>query len=52
MDHLHRFGFWLVQGKPCYNKVMSAVEATSKNTKDVQFYFNDHVYNADRKSVV
>lgn len=43
-DHLHRFGYWLVDGKPCFNKVLSAVEATARNTKDIRFYFNDHVY--------
>lgn len=43
-DHLHRFGYWLVDGAPCYNKVMASYQATVKNTHDVRFYFNDNVY--------
>jgi hypothetical protein len=45
LDHqLHRFGYWLVDGMPVYNKSQAAYQATIKNTHDVRFYFNDHVY--------
>lgn len=44
--HLHRFGYWLVDGQPFYNKTQASLQATLKNTHDVRFYFNDHVYNA------
>jgi hypothetical protein len=44
--HLHRFGYWLVDGVPFYNKTQATYQATVKNTRDIQFYFNDHVYSA------
>jgi hypothetical protein len=44
IDHLNRFGYWLVDGVPTYNKAQATYEATVKNTHNVQFYFNDYVY--------
>lgn len=45
-EHLHRLGYWLVDGEPCFNKVLSAVRATELDTRDIRFYFNDHIYSA------
>jgi hypothetical protein len=44
-DYAQNFGFWLVDNEMVFSKVKSILRAQERNTRDVRYYFYDHVYN-------
>jgi hypothetical protein len=43
-DHAHNLGFWFVDNNIFFNKTKAIYHATIKNSRDVRYYYHDHVY--------